>query len=143
MNKTKALFAVVTMATLFFTACKDDDGGTTGSPLVGTWTLVQTSISGCTSGGNGTTNFSCTDANCLTITMRSDNSYQMKTIVNGSVTTDNGTYLLMGDNLEVCRQNGTVCSNGDFALNNSTKTFTLTQIDGATGCVTVNTYKKI
>ncbi|WP_339795414.1 hypothetical protein [uncultured Imperialibacter sp.] len=143
MNRIRtSLFTLAAAATLFFTGCKDDNGDAS-SPLVGTWTLVKTDISGCTNGGNGTSTFTCDDANCLTITMKADNSYQMKTLVNGGVTNDNGTYLLMGDNLEVCRSNGTVCSNGDFALNTATKSFTLTEVDGATGCTRVTTYKKV
>lgn len=143
MNKMKtSLFSLAVAATLLLVGCKDDDGTTT-DPLVGTWTLIKVDVSGCTDGGNGSTNFSCTDANCLTISMKADNSYTMKTLVNGGVTNDNGTWLKMGDNMEICRQNGTVCANGDFALNSTAKTFTLTYVDGASGCTTVNTYKKL
>ena len=139
--KRKQMFYGIAMSLLFLMSCEKDDNES--KTIVGEWYISSQTISGCTEGGNAQFDFMCTEDNCLKIALGSGSSYDYYSLINGKLTQDHGTYLIMEDYIEVCRQNGTVCNNYELTFTPGSDVFTTKDTDGATGCVTLTTYIRL
>lgn len=136
------VFILLTFSMLYFTACKDDEK-TPAHPLVGTWYMSAFDQTGCTEPAeNMSFTLSCTPTGCFELKIFSDQTYQIKSIFQDEPTeTISGTYKIQGTNLEICEDN-LYCSNGDFIILPGNNGFTLTETDGASGCVAVSTFTR-
>ena len=111
--------------------------------MVGDWYISNITKTGCTTGGaNGSTDFGCDDTYCFMITLDADGAFGSSQTINGTSQDDTGSYLIMGDTIEICTQGATSCANYELAYERGADTFTTTTTDGSTGCVTVTTYTR-
>ena len=124
-------------------SCKDDKVNPSVSPLVGTWQLTAMNVTGCSNGENTSASYGCADNFCMKITMDKNGGYKVQTTLLGDLETDTGTYIEVDGSLEVCVNQGTECSSTELSMASDKKSFTLTDTDGATGCVTVSPFVKL
>lgn len=136
-------FVLLTFLMLYFSSCKEEDVQPPDHPLVGTWYMSAFDQSGCTNPDENTSFvLSCTSTVCFELKIFGDQTYRITSIAPGEPTeTINGTYKIQGNNLEICEDN-LYCSNGDFELLTDNIGFTLTETDGASGCVAVTTFTR-
>lgn len=124
-------------------SCKDEEVKKNDA-MIGTWQLTHVNTVGCTDGeGNGDYAFGCTADYCEKLIITTANSVKKEVTLLGNPSSDSGTYLIMGDNIEICMQQGTSCANGDYAMNTDKTVFTVKYTDGATGCISTYTYTKL
>ncbi len=107
MTNIKKFFTVAFLATLIFSlsSCKKSDSNpvTSGGGVTGTWVLAN--ITAVTS--SGTITLTADQANVhISITLKSDNSYQMTLVQNNQTTNDTGTYAISNGTITFTSQTG-------------------------------------
>jgi hypothetical protein len=127
----------------FLANCKDDEPQISTNPLVGTWVMESIAYSGCNDPEeNGSIQTTCTSVNCSKIVMTSEGVFKVVLVLNSTPAEDAGTYLVMGDVIEICVLGGTECSNMSYKLLDNNSRLKFTETDGDTGCTSVVIYKK-
>jgi hypothetical protein len=135
---------VLFIITLLTSSCKDDNDSSPSSPIVGTWFLESVTLSGCDDDeDNGEYEIGCTNTTCSKVTVTKSGGFTSTTILGGVTETDNGTYEITGDKIEICTDGGTDCSISDFQLSDGNKKLTMKEIDEESGCMATAIYKKM
>ena len=125
-------------------SCNNDKDPVAVNPLVGTWVMERIEITGCTDNDeNGEYTLGCTADNCSKVTVAANNAFISTITLLGVTETDTGTYLIMGNDVEICANGGTECSTSEFILLENNQKVRFTEVHGSSGCITKAWYKRI
>jgi hypothetical protein len=137
-------FAVLFSIVMVTSSCNDDKDSSPSNPIVGTWVMESVTLSGCDDDeDNGEYELGCTNTTCSKVTVSKNGGFTSTTTFGGQTETDNGTYEITGNKIEICTDGGTDCSISDFQLSDGDKKLTMKEIDEDSGCLMNVIYKKI
>lgn len=134
-------FLMIFCASMYLSACSDDDGDELS--LIGTYALSEESTSGCADPAeNVTETYTCTTSDCETLIVNKDGGFSYIEIASGVTTTTTGTYTTSGSTITFAYTvNGVAETDvATFSLTNSGLVLTFEQ--DSDGCIDVETYTK-
>jgi hypothetical protein len=132
MKRLNHLLLVSLVCQLFIlSSCdKDEDKDKDADSIIGTWTLISSTLSECDDPDNeGLETFSCTNTDCQKVTFMADGTYEDDLVESGVIQVTTGTYTLIGNQITLCED---VDDCDDYGYTVSRGTLTLTTRDA--GC---------
>ncbi len=122
------------MLLLVVISCKKDDPAPASNALIGNWTFVSVSATGCTDPADNFVETCTTDCGTLAITATG------WTFTQTGSSTDSGTYTISGNTVTLSETGGST-DTYTYAIVGTVLTFT--KAPGGDGCLEVSTFSKI